>query len=237
MLSILPAERKLFSRPQNPWYLTVLLLIFGFLFLKITQFLIGSLTIPDGVIIDRLQILTTPINNYFHEHPGPANAVLITTSLWIDIGIIFLCMRALFGPTIRPFLELFLFTLYRQALQFLVSLPIPEGIIWNYPGIPSLMVDYSIQSDFYFSAHTGISILVAMELVRTGKKWLEILGFSFFAYEVLTIISFRIHYTMDIFTAIFVALYIIYTSERMSLSIDRFLQSIGKKIKPHARGK
>jgi hypothetical protein len=172
----------------------------------------------------------SPTRN-FQEHASATNFVLITTSLWIDLCLIFLSLRALFGPTIRPFLEVFFFAVYRQCLQFLILLPIPEGILWRYPGFPSIMNDYSLQHDFYFSAHTGVSLLCAMELIRTGKKWLEVLGFSLFAYVVFALICLRIHYTMDIFTAIFVALYIIYTSERAAGPIDRFLQSLGKKIR------
>lgn len=231
MFSLRLAERPLFSRPRNPWYLTVLIFIIGFVFLRTTEFLIGEMIPPKGVIIDRLQIWTLPINNYFQQHRTGAHAVLITTSLWVDLCVLFLAMRSLFGPTIRPFLELFYFIIYRQCLQFLVSLPIPEGIIWEYPGFPSLFVDYSLQDDLYFSAHTGVTFLAAMELVRTQKKWFDAIGFSLFVYVVVALISFRIHYTMDIFTAIFVALYIIYTSERSSVPIDRFLQSIGKKLK------
>jgi hypothetical protein len=135
-------------------------------------------------------------------------------------------LRALFGPTIRPFLELFLFGLYRQCLQFLVTLPIPQGIIWDDPGFPSLMVNYSIQHDLYFSAHTGISLLVVIELLRTQKKWLYRTGFFFFVYVLITLVSFRIHYTMDIFTGLFVAWMIHLTSKKLSLSIDRWMQKI-----------
>ncbi|MBI3236240.1 MAG: hypothetical protein HYZ48_00795 [Chlamydiales bacterium] len=198
----------------------------GFAFVKTTEFFIGGMGPPKGVIFDRLHAWTAPINHYFQHHSCAAKAVLITTSFWVDAGILFLCMRALFGPTIRPFLELLFFALYRQCLQFLVTLPIPQGIIWEYPGFPSLMVNYSIQHDLYFSAHTGISLLVVMELLRTKKKWLSFTGFFFFVYIVMTIISFRIHYTMDVFTAILVALYLIYTSERISLPVDRFLRRL-----------
>ncbi len=230
MFSIKRAERPIFSRPRNPWYLTVLLIVLSFIFMKITQSLIGAMTPPLGMINDRLQNWTFPINQYFQIHKEGARALLITTSFWIDLCALFLCLRAIFGPTIRPFLELFLFGLYRQALQFLVSLPLPEGIIWTYPGFPSLVVDYVVQNDFYFSAHTGIALLCALEFVRTRKKWLDCIGFFLFGYVVITLISFRIHYTMDIFTAIFVVLYLIYTSERLSQPIDRYLQSLGKRI-------
>lgn len=216
--------KPLFSRPGNHWYVTLSFLLFGFLFVKITEALIGEMTPPQGAIFDRLHDWTAPLNCFFHQHPFAANFVLITTSFWIDAGILFLSMRALFGPSIRPFLELFLFGLFRQCLQFLVTLPIPQGIIWEYPGFPSLMANYSIQHDLYFSAHTGISLLVVLELMGTEKKWLYWTGIFFFGYVVITLITFRIHYTMDIFTALFVAMTIHLTSKEMALSIDQGMQ-------------
>jgi hypothetical protein len=221
----------LFSRPSNPWYLTLAILLLGFVFVKGTQALIGEMTPPIGIISDRVHLWTAPINDYFQWHPTAARIILVTTSLWIDASIVFLSLRALFGPTIRPFLELFFLGLYRQSLQFLVTLPIPEGIIWEYPGFPSLMVDYSLQHDLYFSAHTGVALLVVMELLRTQRRWLSYLGFCFLIYIVAAILCFRIHYTMDVFTGLFVALYIVYTSERPSLAVDCFLQSLDKKLR------
>ena len=86
------------------------------------------------------------------------------------------------------------------------------------------MVNYSVQHDLYFSGHTGVALLIMAEFVRTKLKWFSAISFLFFGYVVMTIISFRIHYTMDVFTGVLVALYVIYTSERLSLPIDRFLQ-------------
>lgn len=221
-------SKPLFSRHGNHWYVTLSFLLSGFLFVKITEALIGAMTPPQGVIFDRLHEWTSPLNYFFHQHPLAANFVLITTSFWIDAGILFLSLRALFGPTIRPFLELFLFGLLRQSLQFLVTLPIPQGIIWANPGFPSFMVNYSIQHDLYFSAHTGISLLVVLELLRTEKKWLYRTGIFFFAYVMITLITFRIHYTMDVFTGLFVALTIHLISKEMALSFDQWMQRIHK---------
>src|SRR5277367_5601307 len=100
---------------------------------------------------------------------------------------------------------------------------------WNYPGFPSLMADYSIQHDLFFSAHTGIACLVATELMRTRKKWLTLTGLYFFAMIVMMLIVFRIHYTMDIFTGLIVALLIVYISTPISLFVDHLLQKFALK--------
>lgn len=218
------SSQPLFSKPVHPWYYIIPILLFGFGFIKITESFIGIRIPPEGVIIDKLHMWTAPINHFFHQSPLTSKTILITTSLWIDASILFLCVRAWFGPTIRPFLELFLFAVVRQSLQFLVSLPIPEGIIWEYPGFPSLMIDYSLQHDLYFSGHTGVTFLTVIELLRTHKKWLGYISLCLCALVVMTIVFFRIHYTMDIFTGFLVALSIIYISRPVSHYIDRLLQ-------------
>ncbi len=216
---------------RNPWYWTILLMILGFAITKLTQFIIGDRPPPLGLIIDRLHILTTPINQYFHSHPDTTKFVLITTSLWFDFCCFFLSLRALIGPSIRPYLSLFLFLLLRQSIQLLVSLPVPQDIIWYYPGFPSLLVDYHATGDLYFSAHTGIALLGALELSRLGKKWITVTGYLFFAYLVSMVIIFRAHYTIDVFTALLVVFFVTYLSNKWSPYIDRFLRSGSAKSK------
>lgn len=219
-----PQSAPLFSRPITPWYVTTALLLVGFVFIKTTEAMIGMTPPPEGIIIDKLHLWTAPINRFFHQHSIAKNTILTITTLWIDASILFLCLRSLFGPTIRPYLELLLFALCRQGLQFLVSLPIPQGIIWSDPGFPSLMINYSLQHDLFFSAHTGIAFLATIELLRTGKKWLGLIGFCFFVLTVMTIIFLRFHYTMDIFTGFLVAALIVLISKPLSQSIDQMLQ-------------
>lgn len=225
------AKETFFSSDRNPWYLTVLFFILMFTINKVSQLLIGSQAPPQGTIIDKLQILTSPINQYFLVHNNAARAVLITTSCWFDFSVIFLSLRALCGSSIRPALALFLFMIYRQTLQLLVSLPIPHDIIWFHPRFPSFFVDYSLLNDLYFSAHTGVSLLCALEFARFGKWWLTTIGFVFFAYLVSTIICFRFHYTMDVFTGALVALYVTYRANRIGPVIDQFFRAIDKKAR------
>ncbi len=226
-----------FSKNPNPWYFSLLFITFGIVVYEITQHLIGTLTAPQGMILDRLQILTAPINQYFHAHKKAADFVLITTSLWIDLSVVFFIFRTLFGYTIRPALALFLFTLYRQFLQFLVSLPIPQDIIWYDPGVPSIFVDYGSANDLYFSFHTGVSLLCALELMRFRKWWLTTIGFFFFGYLITTVICFRFHYTMDVFTGILVTLYVTYRSIKLAPGIDRWMRAKDVKVRSWFRSK
>jgi hypothetical protein len=218
--------KKSYFKPTTAWYFTIPLIILGIFIGMGTETFIGTLPAPICGISDRLQQWTSFINAFFHLHLTAANAVLITTSLWFDLSCLILIERTIFGPSMRPYLSLFLFILLRQSMQLLVALPIPEGIIWHETGFPSLFVRYGISNDLYFSGHTGVSLLCAIELAHSGKRWLTILGYTLFAYMVWMVISFRVHYTMDVFTAVLAALFVTYLSKRWAPHVDNFLKRL-----------
>ncbi len=214
-----------------PWHLTLALVILGVFLGHITQNLIAHLNVPKEGITDRLHLFTSPINHYFVTHRDAANAALITTSLWFDFSVLFLMLRSIFGGTIRPYLGLFLLILIRQSLQFLVSFSLPENIVWRDPGVPSLFVDYSVSNDFYFSGHTGVTLLCALELMFYHKRWLTTLGFVMFAYTISVLICLRFHYTMDIFTAIVVVFCVRHIANKWARPIDHYCHDLVKKFK------
>jgi hypothetical protein len=108
--------------------------------------------------------------------------------------------RSIFGPTIRPFVGLLILFGMRQICQGLCALPAPPGIIWHDPGFPSLLVTYSVANDFFFSGHTGIAVLGAIELARTRWRGLLPLAWCIAIFETATVIVLRAHYTMDVVT-------------------------------------
>ena len=80
-------------------------------------------------------------------------------------------------------------------------------MIWHDPGVPSLLVTYGVSTDFFFSGHTALAVLGAVELVRFGgRRWL-LLGVVIAIFECLVVLVLRAHYTMDVFTGAVVALY------------------------------
>jgi PAP2 superfamily C-terminal len=113
--------------------------------------------------------------------------------------------------------------LLRQFLQALCSLPVPTGMIWHYPGFPSLLVTYHVANDFFFSGHTAIAVFGALELSRLHQKWLTVSAILLVLFEVAAVLALRAHYTMDIFTGILAALWITRISERISPALDRYV--------------
>ncbi len=95
------------------------------------------------------------------------------------------------------------------------TLPPPDHIVWNFPpgiftfGNPSA-------SDFWFSGHVGNALLIALAANRS-PRWLSRIAWSFFAFQILLVLSARTHYSIDVVGGIFVA----YTFHRVSLDLAR----------------
>jgi hypothetical protein len=187
-----------------------------------TQKKISQKALPPvgGGIGDRLHVLSAPLHGWLVANPRIADVTLILTSALIDLFGIYLLGAAVFGPTLRPFIAILLVFALRQVCQLTVTLPPPRGIIWRYPGFPSLLVTYGVSNDFFFSGHTAISVLAALQLVHTAPPWLAALGIAITALEAITVIVLRAHYTMDVFAAVFAAWGADVIATRMSPAID-----------------
>jgi hypothetical protein len=214
---------------ENPlrWRTLILRLVVTLAVLAIwfwTQSLLGARTAPvNGGIGDVLHNLTAGLNSYFAQNSGAADALLIANSAIIDALGLFLLGSWLLGGSVRPFLGLVLLMLLRQVLQSLCSLPVPPGMIWHYPGFPSLLVTYHVNNDFFFSGHTAIAVFGALELSRFQRNWLTGVAILLVLFEVSTVLILRAHYTMDVFTGMLASLWVARISERLSPAIDRRL--------------
>jgi len=183
-----------------------------------TQSLIGARPQSGAGIQDGIHSATASLNTYLHQHVASANALLIVSSAIIDLLGIFLLARWIFWNDLRPFLGLLIVLGLRQVMQACVALPTPPNAIWRYPGFPSLLVTYSVANDYFFSAHTAIAVLGAVELTRASRStWLTVIGVGIVVFEAATVLVLRAHYTMDVFTGLIAALYAAHLAARLSL--------------------
>ena len=188
-----------------------------------TQALIGRRPLISSGIGDGMHLLLAPLNHYLILHSKAANGLLIMSSGLVDILAVFILLEWLFGRSVRPLLGLGIVLALRQVMQGLCALPIPQNMIWHYPGFPSLLVTYGVANDFFFSAHTAITVFAATELARLGRGWLKGLAVLCVVFEATTVLILRIHYTMDVFTAIITALYVAHITEKISPGLDQRL--------------
>jgi membrane-associated phospholipid phosphatase len=171
-----------------------------------TQSLIGHRPIGNG-IGDKVHEWTQPANDYLQTHPQAGNSLLIASSLVIDSLGIFLIGASIFGKTLRPFVGLLIVFAMRQVCQWLCALPPPEHMIWRDPGFPSLLVTYGVANDLFFSGHTAIAILGAIEFYRLFRRpWAMALSLAIAMFEMSAVLVLRAHWTMDVVTGAMAAI-------------------------------
>ncbi|MCX6954553.1 MAG: phosphatase PAP2-related protein [Verrucomicrobia bacterium] len=192
-----------------------------------TQRLISAKAPVNNGVGDRLHDWTAGWHAWLTAHPHAANIVLIVTSALVDVFGVYLFASAVFGPTIRPFLAILIVFAMRQVCQAISTLPIPPGSIWRDPGFPSLLVTYGTSNDFFFSGHTAISILGALQLAHTAPPWLAAIGAVVAAVEAITVIVLRAHYTMDVFAALFAAWGADVFARNLAPPLDVWLRQFG----------
>jgi hypothetical protein len=211
------------SVAHSPWWSHLLFVAAGLGLWFWTQNLIGEQQHERGTIGDTVHVLLAAPNLYLQTHRSSASVLLIASSAVIDVLGIFLLLRSVFGPTLRPFLGLLLLFGMRQICQMLTTLDPPVGMVWHDPGFPSLLVTYHVATDFFFSGHTGIAVLGAVELARWGgRRWLWV-GLAIVAFEATTVLLLRAHYTMDVFTGAVAARYATLLAERIAPWCDATL--------------
>src|SRR5262249_11448638 len=141
-------------------------------------------------------------------------------------------LRGTFGPTIRPLLGLILVFVLRQLCQALTALPPPggdpAGVIWRYPGFPSLLVTYGVSNDLFFSGHTAIAVFGAIELGRLGRYW-WLAAVLLIVFEVATVLVLWAHYTMDVYAGAVTAVCMALLADRLAPVCDRALARLAAK--------
>lgn len=211
---------------SNP-ILLKLALMFGILFLWYgSQMFLKHLKSLMPAAFDRPMTWLAPLNDFYHQHPYVQNAILIGTSADVDITGVILILMGLFGDSVLPYVSLFIFFIFRQICQFLINEPIPEGMIWHYPGFPSLIVTYFTTSDFFFSGHTGVATLGALNIANYKYKnsLLFFLAIILVALQVFFIISMRFHWSIDVITGIFAACTAFMIGQRIAPFFDDIIK-------------
>ncbi len=179
-----------------------------------------------GAICDGLHNLTAAINKRLNDHPRRADALLISSSLVIDLLGFYLIAASVFGKTIEPFLGLLMLFALRQLCQALCPLPIPSGMIWRSPGFPTVLVTYGTSNDLFFSGHTAIAVFGAATLATALGPAGIALGILIALFQVSVVLLLRAHYTMDVFAGVMTALYIHRLAIDFAPTADQWIQHL-----------
>jgi len=189
-----------------------------------TQSLIARKAAPKAGVGDVVHDLTARWNHYFSRHDRAANAALIISSSFIDLFGLSLIGVAIFGATFAPFLAILILFGLRQLCQTLCTLPPPPGMIWRNPGFPALLVTYSVGNDFFFSGHTAVAVLGAVEAAQFGPAWLGVMAGCIALGQMLIVLVLRAHYTMDVVAGALAAFLAAAAAGRLSPVVDGWLR-------------
>ena len=221
------------SEKQSPWRLRgvrLAAIILGLLLWHLTQSMIGQRaevrSATENAIVDQAHELTADWNKYLNENKTAANTLLIISTGLIDLVGIWLLVLSIGGKTIRPFVALFILFTARQISQYFCALPLPDGIIWHDPGVPSLLITYGVANDFFFSGHSGIAVLGALEFARRYGRIGIMAGMFLCIFEVITVLVLRAHYTMDVIAGAAIAILAALAASRLADSCDRSLNRL-----------
>lgn len=189
-----------------------------------TQSLIARKPAAKDGLGDVVHDLTARWHRFLSENPRAANAALIISSIFIDLFGLALIGAAIFGSTFAPFLAIIILFSMRQICQGLCTLPPPPGIIWRNPGFPALLVTYDIGNDLFFSGHTALAVLGAIEAAHFGPPWLAVAAAIIAFGEAIIVLILRAHYTLDVIAGAFAAVLAADVAAALAPTLDAWLR-------------
>jgi hypothetical protein len=148
---------------------------------------------------DHTHTLLAGVNVWLNAHPTLANVILAVSSFEVDLAAVSLVVFFFVRRESRPLLSLWLILVIRQLCQASVSIPPPDGMIWRYPGFPTLVVTYSTSTDFFFSGHMALATALAAELTaQRAPRAKQTIGWIVAGLQAIVILSMRFHYVTDV---------------------------------------
>lgn len=177
----------------------------------------------DG-IGDGVHRLTAGWHRYFAENEKSANRALIVSSLCIDVLGLTLIAISVFGSSFAPFIGILIVFSLRQVSQLCCTLPPPPGIIWRNPGFPTLLVTYDVGNDFFFSGHTALAVLGAIEICQIAPWWLGLAAIVIALGEAVIVLILRAHYAMDVVTGALAAWFAADLASRVAPHVDLWMK-------------
>jgi len=190
-----------------------------------TQSLIGAKAACDDGVGDVLHRLTARWHGFLLAKTKAADVLLIVSSLCIDTFGLSLIGLSVFGPSMGPFVAVILLFIMRQICQAICTLPPPPGMIWRHPGFPSLLVTYGVSNDLFFSGHTALAVLGAIEVSHLAPPWLAVIVCVVAFLEAAVVLVLRAHYTLDVIAGALAAWFAADIAASITPAVDHWLAS------------
>jgi membrane-associated phospholipid phosphatase len=85
-------------------------------------------------------------------------------------------------------------------------------------------VTYSVGNDFFFSGHTALAVLGAIEAANYGPIWLAIIVMVIALGEAVIVLVLRAHYTLDVVAGALAAFLAAAIAGRLAPTVDAWLR-------------
>lgn len=185
----------------------ILITISLYLFWHFTQMFLehdNNNNINNDKIVDRLHnsIIIKKLHNYLLNNMHITKLLIMVTTLMIDINMIYFFLEFIINNKIKPIILLIGGVILRQLCQYINRLPTPEYVLWFDPGFPTLIMNYKVTNDFFFSGHTLVSLIFGVELFLSNNIYVKLYSIFYMISEILFILTSRSHYFMDVYGAI-----------------------------------
>lgn len=210
------------ERKKRQFYIRLM----GLLVMILTIYLVTRINMPvvsyQQCMADKVFGMTNALNMYFAMNTQVKNAFEIFSSTLIDINLLcFAILYGLWGTTWKPLVFSGSFFIFRGSLQAATVLGFPDGFIWEFPGLYSVLVTYVKSSDFFFSGHVGVMLFCGMFFYEHGHN--RLLGYSIFCIfcEAIVMVLVRCHYGIDIVGGLIFSHYIWIISEWPAKIVDK----------------
>ena len=174
--------------------------------------------------IDTIHDLTETANSFIQDNHNIRSALMIISSLLIDVSVLSLGYNWYFyGKSWSTLLSIGIFYVLRGLCNLIYMMKSPDGLIWTFPGIASLTVSYHDTTDFFFSGHVGINLIAAIELKNFKVRYFTFISLIGILFQIITMIVLRGHYLVDIIAGLISAHYSRIISQKYSYYFDTFM--------------
>lgn len=149
---------------------------------------------------------------------------LIIGGLLMDIVIIVgFLLQAIGGKSWRLPVALVLLYGSRGIIQNYYSMTHHDEYLFIDPGIMSITVPYFKSSDYFFSGHVSLPILLGIEFYKIGSKRFSLFCAFTMIYEFIMMLLLRGHYSIDLYAALIFSFYFSRMSETLCKPLDKYI--------------
>ena len=169
---------------------------------------------------DAIHQLSKPINKLFITNSIFRKTIEICGSLFLDVlCLLSMLIWVIFAVDWKLILSIIFFYGIRFIIQQIVRMTSPDFLFFPFPGFPSILTNYIKGSDYFYSGHCGMPIILVSEFEWLNSKIFILCCVFVSFFEMFLMLCCRGHYSIDIIIGILVAHYITLITKNINKKI------------------